>query len=272
MNEVLGTFRTSDGTEHFTRAWLNDNPRYDVLLVHGLGEHSGRWAGPMSHLVARGASVHTFDVRGHGETPGPRISIDKFEDLHTDISEIAEATAASTGRPWVLYGHSLGGLQSTGYLIDGHSPQPNIAVLSAPALSADVPPILRVMAAIFGRIAPGLRVDNSIDGDQLSKDPAVGEKYFADPLVETKATAKFGKLVFDEQARLDGLHGSITTPTFVIHGADDPLVPPAASAGLAESDSVERKLYPTLRHELHNEPEGPDVMNDVADWIEGKLF
>ncbi len=272
MNEIEGTFHTSDGTEHFTRAWLNDNPKYDVLLVHGLGEHSGRWAEPMSHLVARGASVYTFDVRGHGRTPGPRIDIDKFEDLHSDISEIAADTVAKSGRPWVLYGHSLGGLQSAGYLIDNHTPQPNIAVLSAPALSADVPGYLRVAAAVLGRIAPGFRIDNSIDGDQLSKDPAVGEKYFADELVETKATARFGKAFFDEQARLSGLHGSITTPTLVIHGADDPLVPPSASAGLAKSESVERRLYPTLRHELHNEPEGPEVMADVADWIDRKLF
>jgi alpha-beta hydrolase superfamily lysophospholipase len=100
----------------------------------------------------------------------------------------------------------------------------------------------------------------------------VGEEYFADPLVETKPTARFGKCFFDEQSRLSDLQGSITTPTLVIHGADDPLVPPSASAGLADSQGVERRLYPTLRHELHNEPEGADVMGDIADWIDTKLF
>lgn len=272
MNETEGTLRTADGTDLFTRSWVVDNPRYEVLLVHGLGEHSGRWTEPMSHLTARGASVYTYDLRGHGRSAGNRIDIDRFELFYDDIAEMAASTVERSGRPWVLYGHSLGGLQVAAYLISGRAPQPNVAVLSAPAMAADVPAVLRVAAAVFGRLAPGLRVANSINGDQLSKDPAVGEAYFADDLVETKTTARFGKALFDEQARLEDSHGAIATPTLVIHGADDPLVPPSASAGLAKSEGVERRLYPTLRHELHNEPEGPEVMADVADWIEGKLF
>ncbi|GMQ93900.1 MAG: alpha/beta hydrolase [Acidimicrobiia bacterium] len=272
MSETEGSFDTSDGTELFTRSWTIENPRYEVLLVHGLGEHSGRWTEPMSHLVARGASVYTYDLRGHGRSGGDRIDIDRFDQFYADISEMAGATVAVSGRPWVLYGHSLGGLQAAGYLIADLKPQPNIAVLSAPAMVADVPVVLRAAASIFGRIAPRLRVANSIKGEQLSKDPAVGEKYFQDELVEVKATARFGKAVFGEQARLATKVDAISTPTLVIHGADDPLVPPSASAGLAQSEGVERRLYPTLRHELHNEPEGPEVMGDVADWIDSKLF
>ncbi len=272
MTETEGTFKTADGMELFTRTWSAENPRYELLLVHGLGEHSGRWAEPMSHLVARGASVSTYDLRGHGRSGGDRIALDRFDQFYSDISEMAEATAAASGHPWVLYGHSLGGLQAAGYLIADRAPQPNLAILSAPAMAADVPVVLRAAASVFGRIAPGLRVANSIKGEQLSKDPAVGEKYFADELVEVKATARFGKAVFDEQARLASSLDAITTPTLVIHGADDPLVPPSASAGLARSEGVERRLYPTLRHELHNEPEGPEVMGDVADWIDAKLF
>lgn len=272
MNETLGIFRTSDGTELFTRSWAIDDPRYDVLLVHGLGEHSGRWAEPMSHLTARGADVHTYDLRGHGQSEGNRGDVKEFQELYNDIAEMADATVASSGRPWVLYGHSLGGLQCAGYLIDDRAPQPNVAVLSAPAMDADVPGALRAAAAVLGRITPGLRVGNSIEGEQLAKDPEVGKAYFADPLVETKPTARFGRCFFEEQARLSDLQASIATPTLVIHGADDPLVPPSASAGLASSASVERRLYPTLRHELHNEVEGPEVMADVADWIDAKLF
>jgi alpha-beta hydrolase superfamily lysophospholipase len=139
-------------------------------------------------------------------------------------------------------------------------------------MDADIPWALKAAANVLGRLTPGVRVGNSIQGEQLSKDPAVGEAYFADPLVQTKPTARFGKCFFDEQARLSDMHGSIVTPTFVIHGADDPLVPPSASAGLAASEGVERRVYPTLRHEIHNEAEGPEVMADVADWIDAKLF
>jgi acylglycerol lipase len=272
MNETQGAFRTSDGTELFRRSWTLENPRYEVLLVHGLGEHSGRWTTPMAYLAERGASIYTYDLRGHGQSGGNRGDVERFDQFYQDISEMAESTVAMSGRPWVLYGHSLGGLQCAGYLIDDYAPQPNIAVLSAPAMEASVPVALRTAAAVLGRITPGLRVANSIEGNQLSKDPAVGEAYFADPLVQTKPTARFGKTFFDEQSRLEDRHGAITTPTLVIHGANDPLVPPSASAGLANSQGVERRLYPTLRHEIHNEAEGAEVIGDVADWIDAKLF
>lgn len=274
MSETEGAFQTSDGVELFTRSWTVEKPRYELLLIHGLGEHSGRWAGPMSFLTARGANVYTYDLRGHGRSAGARTDVERFDQFYDDISEMAEATVAVSGRPWVLYGHSLGGLQSVGYLMGERRPQPNLAVLSAPAMTANIPAPLRAAASIFGRLAPGLRFPNSIKGEQLSKDPAVGEAYFADELVETKVTARLGKSVFDAQAELASELGAITTPTLVIHGADDSLVPPSASAGLARSEGVERRVYPKLRHELHNEPEpeGADVMGDVADWIEAKLF
>ena len=272
MTEAEGTFATSDGTELHTRTWAADTPTYELLLVHGLGEHSGRWTEPMSHLVARGATVYTYDLRGHGNSQGTPGDIERFDQFYDDISEIAAATVALSGRPWVLYGHSLGGIQCAGYLIGERQPLPNLAVLSAPAMDANVPGALRVAASILGRVTPGLRMANSIEGEQLSKDPAVGEAYFADPLVQTKPTARLGKCFLDEMNTLSDSHGAITTPTLVIHGADDPLVPPSASAGLATSQGVERRLYPTLRHELHNEPEGAEVMGDVADWIEAKLF
>jgi alpha-beta hydrolase superfamily lysophospholipase len=272
MTETEDTFRTSDGTELFTRTWTADTARYEVLLVHGLGEHSGRWTEPMSYLSQRGATVHTYDLRGHGRSGGTQGDIEHFDQFYEDISEMAAATVAISGKPWVLYGHSLGGLQCAGYLIGNRSPQPNVAVLSAPAMDATVPAALRAAASILGRITPGLRMANSIKGEQLSKDPAVGEAYFADPLVQSKPTARFGKCMLDEMSTLSDQHGAITTPTLVIHGADDPLVPPAASAGLANSEGVERRLYPTLRHELHNEAESAEVMGDVADWIDAKLF
>lgn len=272
MTESEGTFRTSDGTELFTRSWSADSPRYEILLVHGIGEHSGRWTEPMSHLVARGATVHAYDLRGHGNSEGKPGDLERFDQFYEDISEMAAATVATSGKPWVLYGHSLGGLQCAGYLVSDRQPQPNIAVLSAPAMEATVPGALRAAASVLGRITPGFRMENSIKGEQLSKDPAVGEIYFADPLVQTKPTARMGKCIFDEMSRLSESQGAITTPTLVIHGAEDPLVPPSASAGLANSEGVERRLYPTLRHELHNEPEGAEVMGDVADWIDAKLF
>lgn len=274
MTTATGHHTTTDGVELFTRSWTIDDPRYDVLLVHGLGEHSGRWDGPAAAFNRHGANVYSYDLRGHGQSGGEPIHLESFDALYQDIAEMARTTAASTGRPWVLYGHSLGGLQSAGYLIEDYEPIPNIAVLSAPAMIATrgMDSVLKVAAGILGRITPTTRIDSGIKGEQLSRDPAVGEAYFADPLVQTKATTRFGKVVFAEQDRLTPKHRDITVPTLVIHGADDELVQPAASAPLATSESVTRKVYPGLRHEMHNEPEAAEVLGDVTDWIDAQLF
>ncbi len=274
MTETLGTFTTSDGAELFTRSWTIEEPRYDVLLVHGLGEHSGRWAAPAEYLNEHGANVWSYDLRGHGRSGGDRGDIEDFQLFYNDISEMATATAAGTGKPWVLYGHSLGGLQAAGYLINDIAPHPNLAVLSAPAMLAtrSIDGALKFAASVLGTIAPKMSIPSKITGEQLSRDAAVGEAYFADELVETKTTTRFGKVFFAEQAKLAGRHGEITIQTLVIHGADDELVQPSASAGLAASGGVERKVYPGLRHEMHNEPEAAQVLGDITDWIDRKLF
>ncbi len=274
MTQATRTYTTSHGVALFTRYWTTDDPRYDILLVHGLGEHSGRWRRPAEYFNGRGANVYSYDLRGHGRSAGDRVDVESFEDFYRDISEMALETVNRSGRPWVLYGHSLGGLQCAGYLIEDKSPHPNLAVLSAPAMAATrgIDNVLKVAASVLGTITPKVRVASSITGEQLSRDASVGEAYFADELVETKATTRFGKAVFSEQAKLADRHGSITIQTLVIHGADDELVQPSASATLAASDAVERKVYPGLRHEMHNEPEADQVLGDVADWIDRKLF
>lgn len=274
MTTTTGTFTTSDHVELLTRSWTVEAPRYDILLVHGLGEHSGRWDGPAAVFNRDGANVYSYDLRGHGASGHDRVHLDEWASFHRDIAEMANATVASSGRPWVLYGHSLGGLQSAGYLIDDWEPVPNIAVLSAPAMIATrgIDSVLKVAASVLGTIAPNARISSNIAGEHLSRDPAIGEAYFADELVETKATARFGKVTFAEQDRLRPRLGSISVPTLVVHGADDELVQPAASAPLAASDSVTRKVYPGVRHELHNEPEAAEIMGDIVDWINARLF
>jgi alpha-beta hydrolase superfamily lysophospholipase len=199
------------------------------------------------------------------------MHIESFSDLVSDLADIASATSAATGKPWVLYGHSIGGLIATSYLVDHTSPVPNLAVLSAPALGDGTPAIKRAAAKILGGIVPRLTMKTPIAGEQLSSNPKVGEAYDADPLVQQFGTIGFGKEVFAEQKRVAALVDQIPVPTLVVHGADDTLVPTAASAPLARSITVERKVYPGLRHEIHFESDGPRVIGDIGDWIDAKL-
>ena len=241
-----------------------------MLIVHGLAEHAGRWDHVARFFAERGYEVAAFDLRGHGQSGGTKGHVGSFNDYVDDVEGIVNSGLVRTDLPWVLYGHSLGGLISTFYLSEDR-PHPNAAVLSAAALNADVPGALRAAAQVLGRVTPKVALANPIDGDQLSRDESVGEAYFADPLVYPKATTRLGLEMFNAQDRIGSMIESINTPTLVIHSADDSLVPPSASAPLASVDGVERKVYPGLRHEMHNEPEQAQVLAEVFAWLDSAL-
>lgn len=271
MTETTDTCTTKDGLDLLTRTWSGDETATrGMLVVHGLAEHSGRWDHVARFFAARGYAVAAFDLRGHGQSDGTKGHVGSFNDYVDDVESIVKSGLVRTDLPWVLYGHSLGGLISTFYLSENR-PHPDAAVVSAPALSADVPGALRAAAQVLGRVAPKVAMGNPIDGDQLSRDEAVGDAYFADPLVYPKATTRFALEMFNAQDRVGSLIESIDTPTLVIHGAADTLVPPSGSAPLASVDGVERKVYPGLRHELHNEPEQVQVLSEVAAWLDSAL-
>jgi alpha-beta hydrolase superfamily lysophospholipase len=271
MDEKTGTLKAKDDLELFTRTWTPEgDPTRGMLIVHGLAEHSGRWGHVARFFVDQGYAVTAFDLRGHGQSGGTRGYVGSFSDYLDDVQSLVESDMVRTDLPWAIYGHSLGAFISAYYLGEDR-PHPNAAVLSSPALAAEIPAMLRAAAQVLGRVAPKIALPNPIDGGQLSRDEAVGDAYFSDPLVYTKATTGMALQTFNAQDRILEVIKSITTPTLVIHGADDTLVPPSASAPLASVESVERKVYPGLRHEMHNEPEQAQVLSEVAAWLDSAL-
>ena len=259
---------TDDGLGLLVRHWSCESPRAHVVIVHGIGEHSGRWERTGSYLAEHSLAVTGWDHRGHGASGGDRVDIDSFEEYLDDL-ELVLRQIAGDG-PTVVYGHSMGGLIATSYGMSDR-PQPDLYVLSAPALSANVPVVLRGAVKALGRLRPNMRLANSITGDQLSGDPVVGEKYFADPLVETKPTLRFGNAFFNQMEAIRDRYELLTLPALVIHGANDDLVPPQASAPLAALDNVTRKLFPGMRHEIHNETDWHEVLDYVIAWIDAQL-
>ncbi len=268
MEATTGTVIAADGIDLFTRQWTPESPKASVLIVHGVAEHCGRWDHVARFLNDRGYAVTAFDLRGHGESGGDRVHVDDFDDFVEDVA--AMVATLDPDLPWVLYGHSLGALIVTLYLISDRE-QPAAAVLSAPALDDNLPGYLHVAGELIGRVAPTLRIDNSISAEQLCSDPTVGEAYFADPLVQTKATTGMGREGFAAQREAKAGLDRIRVPTYVFHGAEDALVPVHASAPLAAVPGVERKVYPGMRHETHNEPGRDQVLGDVADWLDRTL-
>lgn len=258
-----------DGTTILVRHWpvTSAEPWASILLVHGLAEHSGRYEHVGSQLAAAGIDAFALDLRGFGASGGPRASVERFSQLHDDVEErVVAIRSLAPGRPLVVFGHSLGGLILLGYVLDGRS-RPDLLVLSAPAIDANIPLWQRVLVASLRRIAPGLLLANRLDIDTLSSDPEVRGRYLSDPLNQHKSTVRFAHAAFGEQRRVAAALDRLSIPTLVIHAGEDRLVPTATSAVFEGRAGITRRVYAGLRHELHNEPDGPRVVNDVIAWI-----
>jgi alpha-beta hydrolase superfamily lysophospholipase len=272
VDEVGEPVTARDGTPIYVRHWPpTGQPWASVVLVHGLAEHSGRYAHVGRWLAAAGLDVTAADLRGFGRSGGARASIERWSQFHDDLEERLVAIRSETpGRPLVLYGHSMGGLIALGYVLDGRA-RPDLLVLSAPAISARIPLIQRLVVGSLVRVAPGLRVPNGIDPGLLASDPAVGRVYADDPLCVHRSTLRLGRAGFAEQRRVARGIDRLTVPTLVVHGALDRLIPPEASRALEGRPGVKRTVYPRLRHELHNEPDGARVVADVVAWIRERV-
>ncbi len=262
-----------DGVSLLTRSWPvpTGEPWATVLLVHGIAEHCGRYEHVGAQLAEAGVEAHAFDLRGFGGSGGARASVQRWSQLHDDLEEqLVAARSIAPERPLVLYGHSMGGLIVLGYVLDGRA-RPDLLVLSAPAIAADVPLWQRALAGPLRRFAPDRMVSNGLDTTVLASDPAVGAAYLADPLNQHRTSVRFGHALFAEQRRVEVALDRLSIPTLVIHGGEDRLVPTDSSRALEGRPGVTRRVYPGARHEVHNEPVGPTVVGDIVDWIRERV-
>jgi acylglycerol lipase len=258
-------------SSRLVRVWrASGEPWGAVLIVHGLGEHCGRHDRTASAFASAGLNVRSFDLEGHGGSGGTRghaVSWDVFVDaVGEELARLRSETA-----PVALYGHSLGGAIALSYALSDRS-QPDALVLSAPPVTGHGLATWKEWAAnVLGRLTPKLVIPNEIEGDQLTHDKDIAAAYDADPMVLTKSTVGLGRAGFGavraNAASLDRLR----IPTLVIHGGADTVVPPQHSLALARIPTVERRLYPSLRHETFHEPEGAAVLADVVDWLRRTL-
>lgn len=273
MPSTVTNLPAADGTDLLIRHWppspgATAPPWGAVLLVHGLGEHSGRYEQVAEQLAAAGFEVTAYDHRGMGGSGGRRGHVERWSQFHDDLAaRLAAVRATAEGRPVILYAHSLGGLIAAGYLLSDRA-KPDLAVLTAPAFDSTLPGWKKRLAPVLGRIAPTLAIRNGLDGSTLSRDPSVAAKTVDDPLCVKVSTTRLGAEAMAEQARVRvGASRGFGIQALVLHGEDDGLVPAQASEVLAGAPGVERRTYPGLRHELHNEPEGPEIIAQVIDWI-----
>ena len=248
------------------RTWQAADPTYVVLLVHGYGEHLGRYEHVADRLVRSGAVVVGQDHVGHGKSEGERVLVEDVEDVVTDLHTLAgRAAEEHPGLPVVLVGHSMGGLIGTRY-VQRYADTLTAVVLSGPLLSLDHPAL--------GMLALPEIPDIPLDSETLSRDPAVGAAYAADPLVWhgpfTRATLEAFQRAM--RAVADG-PGFGDLPLLWIHGEDDQLVPIEGSRVVVErlGGRAQRRTYPGARHEVFNETNAEQVLDDVTAFLAGVL-
>ena len=270
MTQSTASFGTTrDGLTQRQRHWAASNPKAAILLVHGIGEHSGRYEHVGDALSDAGFDTLSFDQRGFGETGGRRAFITEFAEYTDDVADLL-VERRKLGVPVVLMGHSLGGLVAATYLV-GDDPKPDLAVLSAPALEAEIPRWQRIAVPVLSRVTPQLHVKSDFDGSVLSRDKAVQEAYDNDPLRVDGTTASLGRQIMLAMKSTSAQIEKITLPTYVLHGGDDTLVPTAASEPIGALPNVTRKVWSGLLHECFNEPEGPDVVAGITTWLDAQV-
>jgi alpha-beta hydrolase superfamily lysophospholipase len=276
LRRTEGSFAAPDGLTLFRRAWLPDEVSRVLLVVHGFGEHSGRYDELGAWFAARGCAVHALDHRGHGRSGGPRTHVDRFGELLDDLAAFhALVREEHPAAPITLLAHSMGGLIALSYLAE-RRPSVSGAIVSGPALAPDraVPATRIWLARALRRVAPKLALAAGLDLTGLSRDEEVLRRYLADPLVVRTMTTSLGSELLAAGVSLRARASAIATPVLLMHGKQDTLCPVAATEEFStqlKAAGCALRVYPELRHEIFNEPEREQVFADAWRWIEETL-
>ncbi len=268
---------TAEGTEE-THAEV----RGTVLIVHGYGEHSGRYGHVARAFTEAGLQVFAYDQRGYGRSEGPRAYVRSFDAYLDDLDRVLRTIRprAREHAPLFLFGHSMGGAVVLLHALERSASLTRHGVkglmLSSPAIEVDpdIAPLLRKAARVIGAFAPWLPVAQSPEG-MISRDPDVVREAETDPLnYHGRVQARLGAELLRACQRVQARQHELEIPFLVFHGTDDAITSPDASRRLydaARSDDKALQLYDGLYHETFNEPERDRVLADLQQWVTERL-
>jgi alpha-beta hydrolase superfamily lysophospholipase len=257
--------------------WMPETPpKAVVVLAHGLGEHARRYDHVAQRFGEAGLVTYALDHRGHGRSGGKRMLVRDISEFTADFDTLVGiAKREHPALKCVVLGHSMGGGIVFAYGVE-RPDNYDLMVLSAPAVAAQdlVHPLVAFAAKGLGVLVPGLPVQE-LDYKAISRDPAVVEAYWTDPLVfHGRVPAGVGRALLQVGDTMPQRAPALTAPLLVVHGSADRLIPVDGSRRLVEcvgSTDVELKIYPGLYHEVFNEPERDQVLDDVVSWITRRL-
>jgi len=277
MEHIEGSFEGVRNVNIYYQGWLPEGKVSAVLLiVHGLGEHSGRYMNVVNHFVPLGYAVYGLDHIGHGKSAGTREFVETFDDFTDTLTVFYKMVAEwQVDVPIFILGHSLGGLITSYYLLD-HQNKFKGAIISGPAVKIgdSVSQATIMMGKVLSKIAPKMGLI-SLDVNAISRDPDVVAAYVNDPLVfHGKTPARLAAELLSAILRVTAEAGVITLPISIVHGSEDSLADPTGSQMLydkASSEDKTLKIYNGLYHEVFNEPERERVLKDIEDWLNSQL-
>lgn len=271
-------------------------PRAVVLMVHGLGEHAGRYQHVARQLLQWGFAVRAYDQRGHGKSGGKRGALPDDSALLEDLAEVvddtrlrcmrqphvpgvADASAPTQPLPLILLGHSLGGLVAGRFVALKMRPVEAL-VMSSPALDVGLSGFQKLLLAVMPRLAPNLCIGNRLDARYLSHNEQVVKKYLADPLVHNKISPRLGQFIATAGPATVAAAAHWSTPTLLMYAGADRLVNPAGSRAFAEKaarspavkpGTVTGKCFDGLYHEIFNEVDATPVFDTLRAWLDARF-
>ena len=270
------TFKTFDELQLFGQSWQPEGqPRAVVCLVHGMGEHSGRYAQVADALTQAGYVLFTFDIRGHGKSSGPRGHTPSYEALMKDISSLLEVTNQQFPQlSFFLYGHSLGGNLVLNYILR-RQPQFKGVIVTAPWLRlAFEPPAFKIiLGKITNQLFPAFSQKNGLDTKVLSHDAEVVHDYENNPLVHDHISARMFIGIYQSGKWALEHASEFSLPLLLMHGGDDKIISVEASREFADkiNENCTFKIWDGFYHEIHNEPEKEKVFKFMVDWLDKQV-
>ncbi len=277
MKHYEMNWKAHDNLDIFAQAWepTMPQPKAVVCLVHGLGEHTSRYAHVAEAFGQQGFVLFGADLRGHGRSGGTRGHISSIEDFMQDIDvSLEQARLRYPGLPIILYGHSLGGIQVLYY---GLTRKPNvkgvIATSSGLHTALEKQQLKVMMAKVLGALMPNTSIASGLDSTAISRDEKVVKAYTNDPLVHDKISLGFGRAMVGVTSWTLAHAGEFSLPLLLMHGKADTIAFPSSSTEFAAAlkDKCTLVLWDDAYHELHNESEKEEVFKTMTLWMDARL-
>ncbi len=276
MKHITFGWRTAANIPIFAQGWQPQEPPMGVVcLLHGLGEHSSRYAHVAQTLGDAGLATLTFDHYGHGQSGGKRGHIPAYASYFDDISRLlTEARQRYAGCPVFLYGHSMGGNLALNYAL---RQQPALAgvIASSPwlTLTQPPPPAQLQLIQLTRRVTPSLTLKTGLNPKASAHCPASVTAYATDPLIHNRCSVRLFAECHQAGQWALAHAAQFSLPLLIFHGSADQITSPEASQkfAAAANGNCTFKLWPQLFHETHNEPEKNEVLQFVVTWLQARL-